>query len=72
MYYDDHNPPHFHAAYEGLEAVFDLEGDLLKGHLSARTRSLVREWCGLHGAELRENWQRAMDARPLSWIEPLS
>ena len=25
MYFDDHSPPHFHAAYSGEEAVVDIE-----------------------------------------------
>ena len=36
MYYDDHNPPHFHASYEGLEAMFDFEGNLIKGYISIK------------------------------------
>lgn len=23
----EHNPPHFHASYQGYEAVFDTEGE---------------------------------------------
>jgi len=36
MYYDDHMPLHFHALYEGEEALFDFQGNLIKGHLSGR------------------------------------
>jgi hypothetical protein len=71
MYYDDHNPPHFHASYEGLEAVFDFDGNLLKGYISAKAQALIREWCGIHKEELEENWKRSQEDRPLSWIEPL-
>ena len=24
----EHNPPHFHASYQGYNAVFNMEGDL--------------------------------------------
>lgn len=71
MYYDDHNPPHFHAAYEGLEATFDFGGKLLRGDLSKRARKLIKEWCELHEEELRENWEKARADKPLHWIEPL-
>jgi hypothetical protein len=71
MYYDDHNPPHFHASYEGLEAEFDLDGNLLKGYLSKRAQRLIKEWCGLHGSEIREDWELAQQDKPLNWIEPL-
>ncbi len=30
MFYDEHNPPHFHADYQGKQAVFDLQGNVLK------------------------------------------
>ncbi len=26
MYFDDHNPPHLHAEYQGEKAVFDFRG----------------------------------------------
>ena len=28
MYYDEHNPPHFHAEYSGNKAVFDFKGNV--------------------------------------------
>lgn len=71
MYYDDHNPPHFHASYEGLEAMFDLNGNLLKGYISPRAQKLIKEWCNLHVIELEENWELSKQDRPLNWIEPL-
>ena len=36
MYYDDHNPPHFHAFYNEREALFTLDGKLLKGDFSKK------------------------------------
>jgi hypothetical protein len=71
MYYDDHNPPHFHALYEGVEALFDMEGKLLRGDMTPRAQRLIKEWCLLHKAELMDNWQRAKHDKPLNWIEPL-
>lgn len=71
MYYDDHNPPHFHASYEGEEAIFDFDGNLLKGYMPAKGQSLIKEWCGIHKNELIENWERAREYKPLNWIEPL-
>jgi hypothetical protein len=71
MYYDDHNPAHFHASYEGLEAIFNFEGDLIKGHISVKAQELIKEWCSFHRKELEENWDKAGAGKPLSWIEPL-
>ena len=71
MYYDEHVPPHFHAIYEGSEAMFDLNGDLFKGAMAPRAVKLIREWANLHKGELEENWERARRNMPLNWIEPL-
>jgi hypothetical protein len=37
MYFDDHNPPHLHAEYQGEKAVFDFRGNILAGDISSRT-----------------------------------
>ena len=36
MYFKDHNPPHFHAKEGGDEAVYDFEGNALKGEISQK------------------------------------
>ena len=71
MYYDDHTPPHFHVLYEGQEAVYDVDANLLHGRMTARANKLVREWAELHRSELHENWELAREGQPLNWIEPL-
>ena len=55
MYYDDHNPPHFHAEYGGDEALISIDTfDVIAGELPSRALGLVYEWAGKHRAELRE------------------
>lgn len=72
MFWDDHNPPHFHARYSGMNAVFDIETlDLLRGNLSPRAAHLVREWAEDHRAELREDWRRGQNGDPFLPIAPL-
>ncbi|MEM4260740.1 MAG: DUF4160 domain-containing protein [Candidatus Woesearchaeota archaeon] len=71
MYYDDHNPPHFHASYEGTDGIFDFNGNLIKGYMSLKANALIKEWCELHKIELEKNWKKAMENQPLDWIEPL-
>lgn len=72
MYYDEHNPPHFHAEYQGNKAVFDLKGNMIKGDLHSKTaRKLVREWVDLHSEEIAQNWELAMSDQELKKIEPL-
>ena len=72
MYYDEHNPPHFHAEYQGNKAVFDLNGNMAKGDLRSKTaRKLVREWVDLHSKEIAQNWELAMNDKGLKKIDPL-
>jgi len=71
MYYDDHEPPHFHASYGGEEAMFDLKGNLIKGTLPKRALALIREWAMENQSLIVENWNLARDYQPLKWIKPL-
>ena len=72
MYYNDHNPPHFHAFYGDDEVAIAIEdGRVLWGNLPRRALSHVREWRELHQAELMGDWNRARQHQPLLPIEPL-
>lgn len=57
MYFNDHNPPHFHAIYGEDEAVFSIDSiEIIKGKLPPRVTWLVIEWAGLHKKDLEKNW----------------
>lgn len=71
MYFNDHNPPHFHAKYSGYEALFDFNGVVLDGELPRRACTFVQEWIDIHKVELEENWSRARAGEPLNPIDPL-
>lgn len=72
MFFDDHNPPHFHALYGEYEVLIDINTfALFAGHFPPRALGLVIEWATLHQAELLNDWERAQGQEPLSKIEPL-
>ena len=72
MFYDDHNPPHFHAEYSGKKAKIDFRGNILMGDLGSKTAlKLVREWIDLHQAELMEDWNLARKSKEIKKITPL-
>ncbi|MGV6808174.1 MAG: DUF4160 domain-containing protein [bacterium] len=72
MYYDDHNPPHFHAYYSGREAIVSIDSlEIIEGDLPQRAKALVIEWAATHRSELLEDWQLAEQHEPLKKIEPL-
>jgi len=53
MYFDDHNPPHFHAYYAGKEAKIGIQPVVvLQGALPRRALSLVFEWAAIHQLQL--------------------
>jgi len=53
MYFDDHNPPHFHTEYAGDEALIDLITlAVFSSQLPVRAHALVTEWATLHQNEL--------------------
>lgn len=72
MFYNEHNPPHFHAKYQEYEAEFDIKTlEILAGELPKRAVALVLEWASEHRHELLEEWQRAREGRELQKIKPL-
>lgn len=72
MFWDEHNPPHFHARYGKHQAAIEIASlRSLEGHLPPRVLGLVIEWASQHQAELMSNWESARDNKPLRRIEPL-
>lgn len=72
MYYDDHNPPHFHVEYAGNKAMIDiLNAAVLRGALPNKQLKLVLAWCVIHQDELMQNWELSKQNLPLNRINPL-
>ena len=72
MFFDDHNPPHFHAEHQGQEAEVDFDGRITEGEIRSSTaRRLIKQWARLHRAELEANWKRGKALKSLSQIPPL-
>ena len=60
------------AQYQGQRAVFDLDGNLLRGNINSRTaKQLIKKWANLHPDELRRNWDIAQRLGEIERIEPL-
>lgn len=72
MYYDDHDPPHFHAEYAGHRALVAIqEGCVIRGALPNRQLKFVLAWCEMHQDELMQNWELARASKPLNAVPPL-
>lgn len=72
LYYDDHDPPHFHVKAADFSAKVDL-GDLavieVSGRLRTRDVARLRRWAAIHRPALYENWNRARRGERLLNIE---
>ena len=72
MYYNEHNPPHFHAKYGEFGAEIDIRTlQVFKGELPKRAKTLILEWADEHRAELEQDWELARQKQELKDIEPL-
>lgn len=72
MFFSEHNPPHFHAEYQGAEGIFDFQGNMVRGNIkSAIALKLIREWALLRTKELDENWNNILNKQNINKIEPL-
>ncbi|MCW5921068.1 MAG: DUF4160 domain-containing protein [Saprospiraceae bacterium] len=72
MYFNDHNPPHFHAQYGEDECLIEINTlTVIEGKIPSRALGMVIEWATLHKEELMENWEKASNLEPLLKILPL-
>lgn len=73
MYFNDHNPPHFHVEYNEYSVAVVIETlGIMEGKAPARVLSLVVEWASLHQAELLDNWESIRRTGEYRRIEPLA
>ncbi len=73
MFHNEHNPPHFHAEYQGQRGIFDFGGNMLKGNMKSNTaKKLIQDWALLHQVELQGNWNKAVQNEQLDRIAPLN
>lgn len=73
MFWADHAPPHFHAAYGDHEVAIDIRTlHVLRGALPARALALTLEWAALHPSALQEDWDLCATKQTPKKIPPLS
>ena len=72
MYFNEHNPPHFHAEYNEYKVSISIKTlGLIEGRLPSRVMSLVIEWAQEHQEELLENWNSIQETGNYHKIQPL-
>lgn len=72
MFYEDHQPGHFHARYGEHQVTIKIADlSILDGFLPPRALGLVMEWALIHQDELIKNWDLSQVYQPLIKIGPL-
>ena len=72
MFFREHEPPHFHAEYQGQQAKFDFDGKLIAGEINSKTaRRLIKQWASIRRDQLEANWKKMKEGRTLDKIGPL-
>lgn len=71
MYWDDHQPPHFHAKYGEYEITINITTGEIEGKFPKRALRLVLEWYDLHKNELLEDWELCQKKEMPKPIKPL-
>jgi hypothetical protein len=72
MYYNDHEPAHFHVRYGEYQARISLTpSSLIDGRLPRRALAMVLEWAAERHNQLTENWELPRARRPLEPVEAL-
>ena len=71
MFFDDHNPPHFHIRYNEYRATMNISDGTISGSMPRRVLNMVYEWLDLHKAELMQNWTLMSNDNQPNEIKPL-
>ena len=66
VFYREHNPPHFHAYYQGFEGLFVIKtGELTQGKFPPKACKIIKEWSLEYHNELLDIWKLAQDGKQL-------
>ena len=72
MYFNEHNPPHFHVLHNKYRAQINIETlEIIEGYLPTKILRLVTKWATIHKKELKKNWFRIIENGTCSKINPL-
>jgi hypothetical protein len=72
MYFNEHNPPHFHAQYGEFKTEIAIQTlAVLIGKLPPKALGLVMEWASQHQDEIMNNWNDLRKDGTWHEIQPL-
>jgi hypothetical protein len=72
MFWDEHNPPHFHVRFGEYKSSISIKNILIiAGELPKKQERLVLAWTEIHQQELLKNWELCQNDQQPMKIEPL-
>ncbi|WP_150464765.1 DUF4160 domain-containing protein [Francisella sp. XLW-1] len=72
MYWDEHNPPHFHVRFGEYKCSVSIANiSVIVGELPKKQERLVLAWAEIHKKELLQNWELCQKDKQPMQIEPL-
>ena len=73
MYFNDHEPAHFHMGYAEYKATISIcELQIMSGELPGRVLELVKVWAEIHQQALTRNWELCQNKSLPESIPPLT
>lgn len=72
MYFNEHNPPHFHVEFQDFAAIIYIEDGTVKGEMPRKQLNLIFQQLDLHKEELLKNWELSLARQALVKINPLN
>ena len=72
MFFNDHNPAHFHVKYGGYKAMINIDTlEIIKGNIPRNALKLIIEWAIEHRGKLREDWNLCVQSQQPIEIQTL-
>lgn len=66
-----HHKEHIHINYNEYEAIYDMQGIMIRGNLPKKQRKMVEAWITIHEIELIALWKEINESGEYFKIEPL-
>ena len=58
MFFEEHNPPHFHAQYQNFKAIYAINtGARMEEKMPPKLEKVIANWAQKYRKELLENWE---------------
>ena len=72
LYFNDHDPAHFHAEYAGKVVKVDIrKATIIQGRFPKDQRKLILGWCVARREELLADWEKVRSGCAPDPIRPL-